>query len=45
MISVQFMEPVPENEIENDEVNTWYLPHHGVYLKQKQRIHVVSNCL
>lgn len=41
MLDKQFMEKVPENDLDS---KSWYLNHHSVYHKQKQKIRVVFNC-
>jgi len=41
MIRNNFMELVPENELQN---KSWYIPHHAVYHKEKNKIRVVFNC-
>ena len=44
MIDSGFMERVPENELEGHIGKTWYLVHHPVYHKVKQKIRVVFDC-
>jgi hypothetical protein len=44
MISNNFVERVPNNELKVDAGQSWYLSHHGVYHKQKNKLRVVFNC-
>jgi hypothetical protein len=43
MIANDFAEEVPAEDL-NVERNKWYIVHHGVYHKQKDKIRVVFNC-
>ena len=39
-----FVEPIPSEEINATPGKVWYIPHHGVYHKQKNKLRVVFNC-
>ena len=39
-----FVEEVPPNELECEQGEVWYLPHHGVRHKQKGKLRVVFDC-
>ncbi|KAA0188130.1 hypothetical protein HAZT_HAZT006533 [Hyalella azteca] len=41
MLTNDYMEKVPDSELNN---KSWYLSHHAVYHKQKNKIRVVFNC-
>ena len=38
------MEKIPEDEINVEPGRSWYLSHHAVYHKQKEKIRVVFDC-
>ena len=42
MISSEYVERVPEEEVNNSEC--WYIPHFGVYHKVKKKIRIVFDC-
>ena len=44
IISKGYAERVPEDEIHRNDGTTCYLPHHGVFHPQKQKIRVVFDC-
>ena len=44
MIEKDFMERIPENELNQPIGKTWYITHHAVYHKEKKKIRVVFNC-
>ena len=44
MIEQGFMQPVPSDELKSPANKTWYLTHHGVYHKEKQKVRVVFDC-
>ena len=44
IIDNNFMEIIPDSEIKTHHVKFWYLTHHAVYHKQKNKIRVVFNC-
>ncbi|XP_061191695.1 uncharacterized protein LOC133199905 [Saccostrea echinata] len=40
-----FVEPVPEMQLQRDDGRVWYLPHHGIYhTKKPGKIRVVFDC-
>ncbi len=45
LISKNYAEKVPEQDLSNNEGNTWYIPHHGVYHPRKPtKMRVVFDC-
>ncbi|XP_070548347.1 uncharacterized protein [Ptychodera flava] len=44
IIDKGYAERVPQEELEGNPGKKWYLPHHGVYHPQKQKIRVVFDC-
>ena len=44
MVENNFMEKIPEDEIYVEPGRSWYLLHHAVYHKQKEKIRVVFDC-
>ena len=44
MIDSGYAEVVPENELNVEAGNVWYLPHHGVYHPKKKTLRVVFDC-
>ncbi len=44
MLSNNFAERIPANEIDMEKGHYWYLNHHPVYHKQKHKLRVVFNC-
>ncbi|XP_072030174.1 uncharacterized protein [Amphiura filiformis] len=43
-IAKGYAEPVPDDEINQTDGSTWYIPHHGVYNAEKQKLRVVFDC-
>ncbi|XP_043209587.1 uncharacterized protein LOC122374727 [Amphibalanus amphitrite] len=39
-----YAEKVPSEELELDDGRVWYIPHHGVYHPQKNKIRIVFDC-
>ena len=39
-----FAEIIPQTEINDDDVPNWYITHHAVYHKRKNKLRVVFNC-
>jgi transposase InsO family protein len=44
MMNLNFAEEIPPHERPGVEGKTWYLVHHGVYHKQKNKLRVVFDC-
>ena len=45
IIKCGFAEPVPESEMDSNDNDIWYIPHHGVYNKKNvDKIRVVFDC-
>ena len=44
MIELGDAEIVPEEQINKDTKDMWYIPHHGVYHKKKGKLRVVFDC-
>ncbi|XP_046556804.1 uncharacterized protein LOC124266040 [Haliotis rubra] len=44
IIDKGYAEQVPSNEFYRGDGREWYIPHHGVYHPQKQKIRVVFDC-
>ena len=44
LIKNKFIERVPESEIRTEEGQCWFLVHHGVYHKVKNKLRVVFDC-
>ena len=45
LISTNYAEKVPEQDLSNNEGNIWYIPHHGVYHPMKPtKMRVVFDC-
>ena len=39
-----YAEKVPQEELQGTDGHVWYIPHHGVYHKQKGKLRVVFDC-
>ena len=44
MCSKNYVERIPSSELSTDEGKIWFLPHFGVYHKQKKKLRVVFDC-
>ncbi|XP_071486966.1 uncharacterized protein [Diadema antillarum] len=44
MMKKEYMEKIPEEEIQRTDGRVWYLPHHGVVHPQKGKLRVVFDC-
>jgi len=44
MTDNNFVERVPDNELNTKPGKSWYINHHGVYHKQKHKLRIVFNC-
>ncbi|XP_071479632.1 uncharacterized protein [Diadema antillarum] len=44
MMKKEYMEKIPEEEIQRNDGRVWYLPHHGVVHPQKKKLRVVFDC-
>ncbi|XP_030836004.1 uncharacterized protein LOC115921870 [Strongylocentrotus purpuratus] len=44
VLNKQYAERVPEDEFLREDGKMWFIPHHGVYHPQKQKIRVVYDC-
>ena len=44
MLNSGFIEKVPQEELANEAGDVWYLVHHGVYHKQKNKLRIVFDC-
>ncbi|KAK0151923.1 hypothetical protein N1851_006693 [Merluccius polli] len=40
-----YAEKVPQGQLQRNDGQVWYIPHHGVYHKQKGKLRVVANLL
>ncbi|XP_043229908.1 uncharacterized protein LOC122385596 [Amphibalanus amphitrite] len=44
MLAKGYAEPVPDEEIEASNGRVWYVPHHGVIERKKNKVRVVFDC-
>ncbi|KAJ8412275.1 hypothetical protein AAFF_G00145420 [Aldrovandia affinis] len=44
VISKGYAEKVPQEQLHRNDDQVWYIPHHGVYHKQKGKLRVVFDC-
>lgn len=44
VLSKGYAQKVPQERLQRNDGHVWYIPHHGVYHKQKKKLRVVFDC-
>lgn len=39
-----YAQKVPQEQLQRNDSHVWYIPHHGVYHKQKKKLRIVFDC-